>query len=198
MPITGRQPADCFKTFRDHLGPVLAATLGPEHPVICRNDGYRSSLSLGPPSSVTGVRLNSSRGSFFFSMRQNLEVVQTADKKSWQLKTREYRYAIYESDAPLAEAVMRWDYVSRVPPGKLWCKHHFQLGRVASKAVSVPFNSSSLDLNRLHTPTGFVLIEYVLRFLLTDMGVTPAHPDWEAVLDGSISKFFTDFSGRTS
>ena len=197
MPITGRKPGDCFGTFRDHLGPVLAATLGSQHPVICRNDGNRSSLSLGPPSTV-GIRLASTRGSFIFSLRQNLEVVRTEDGKRWQLKTREYRYAIYDSDDELAEARMRWDYVSQVPLGKRWCKHHFQMGRVAGKAVSVPFNGGQLDLNRLHTPTGFVLIEYVLRFLLTDMGVAPASPAWESVLDSSQEKFFKQFSGRTS
>lgn len=197
MPITGRKPGECFKTFRDHLGPVLAATLGSQHQVFCRNDGNRSSLSLGPPSAI-GVRLTSSRGSFIFSLRQNLEVIRTEDGKRWQLKTREYRYAIYDSDDVLAEARMRWDYVSQVPAGKRWCKHHFQMGRIAGKAVSAPFNDGELDLNRLHTPTGFVLIEYVLRFLLTDLGVAPASPSWESVLDSSQEKFFKQFSGRTS
>jgi hypothetical protein len=46
-------------------------------------------------------------------------------------------------------------------------------------------------LNRLHTPTGFVLIEYVLRFLLTDLGVKAASEDWE-VLAASESRFFTE------
>lgn len=197
MPITGRKPGECFKTFRDHLGPVLAATLGSQHQVFCRNDGNRSSLSLGSPSAI-GVRLTSSRGSFIFSLRQNLEVIRTEEGKRWQLKTREYRYAIYDSDDVLAEARMRWDYVSQVPAGKRWCKHHFQMGRIAGKAVSAPFNDGELDLNRLHTPTGFVLIEYVLRFLLTDLGVAPASPSWESVLDSSQEKFFKQFSGRTS
>ena len=62
----------------------------------------------------------------------------------------------------------------------------------------MPFNSEVLDLNRLHTPTGFVLIEYVLRFLLTEMGVKATSDDWESILERSESKFFKEFSGRTS
>jgi len=198
VPITGRKPGECFRTFRDHLGPVVAAALGDQHQVICRNDGNKSSLTLGPPNSAAGVKLTGSRGSFWFSLRQNLEVLRTDDKKRWQLKTREYRYAISESNDEMTEALMRWDYVCNVPPGKQWCKHHFQVGRVAGKAVTVPFNSEVLDLNRLHTPTGFVLIEYVLRFLLTEMGVKATSDDWESILERSESKFFKEFSGRTS
>jgi hypothetical protein len=116
VPITGRKPGECFRTFRDHLGPVVAAALGDQHQVICRNDGNKSSLTLGPPNSAAGVKLTGSRGSFWFSLRQNLEVLRTDDKKRWQLKTREYRYAISESNDEMTEALMRWDYVCNVPP----------------------------------------------------------------------------------
>jgi hypothetical protein len=145
------------------------------------------------------VRLiSSSRGAFFFALRQNLEVVEGRDRKLWQLKTVGYKYAIYESDDDLAEPVLRWEYASKVPEGKKWCRHHFQVGRIESRAIAVPFGGGILDLNRLHTPTGFVLIEHVLRFLLTEMGVEPANDDWEDVLEQSQEKFFKDFSGRTS
>jgi hypothetical protein len=43
-----------------------------------------------------------------------------------------------------------------------------------------------------------VLIEYVLRFLLTDMVVKAASDDWEEVLEESEGRFFREFSGRTS
>ncbi|HKO90031.1 MAG TPA: hypothetical protein VJU61_02700 [Polyangiaceae bacterium] len=202
MPITGRTPAECFNVFRDHLGPVLAATLGPEYPVLWRSDGKdskKSSLALVPANSAAGVKLTSdSYRALFFSMRQNLEVVEARDRKLWQLKTLGYKYAIYESDGDLAEPVLRWEYASHVPQGKKWCRHHFQVGRIESRAIAVPFGDASLDLNRLHTPTGFVLIEYVLRFLLTELGVRPSTDDWEDVLEQSQEKFFKDFSGRTS
>lgn len=200
MPITGRQPTECFNTFRDHLGPLLAATLGSRHAVVLRNDGdHRRQLTLGPPNALAGVKLDSSRGSFHFSMKQSLEVVPEREgSKLWRLKTREYRYAIYATDDELAEALLRWEYIAEPPAGKTWCKHHFQIGRLDRKAVTLPFNSGALDLNRLHTPTGFVLVEYVLRFLLTDMGVKPASVDWETVLEDSQEKFFKEFSGRTS
>jgi len=50
----------------------------------------------------------------------------------------------------------------------------------------------------MHTPTGWVLIEDVLRFLLTDMEVEPASPEWEDVIAESRETFFEKFSRRTS
>lgn len=197
MPIIARQPTECFNKFRDHLGPLLAATLGSKHAVVLRNDGdHRRDLILGPPHALAGIPLDSSRGPFHFSMRQRLEVV--PEGKLWRLTTREYRYAITDSKLGMTEALLRWEYIAEPPAGKKWCKHHFQIGRRDQKSVRLPFSNDPLDLNREHTPTGFVLIEYVLRFLLTDIGVEPARPDWEDVLTESEETFFTKFSGRTS
>lgn len=198
MPITGRKPADCFNAFRDHLGPVIEATIG--HPVlVCKTgDETRRALCLGPPNSAdVGVELNGAHGKFYLSLQQNLEAVFVEQRKHYALKTRKYRYAITESVNEMAEPIMRWDY-SSVPPKGKQCRHHFQLGRVEQTAVSVPFNSHWLDLNRLHTPTGFVLIEYVLRFVLTDLGVRPARDGWEDVLSKSEAAFFAKLSSKTS
>jgi|SRR6478735_2979048 len=176
----------------------MVATLGEAHPVLFRYDGPKTAtLSLGPPESRAGVKLQGTGGPFFFSLRQLLAVI-PADDGRHQLRTSEYKYTIRASDGDLAEPLLRWEYVSEVPAGKTWCRHHFQIGRLEQKAVELPFNGGTLDLNRLHTPTGYVLIEYVLRFLLTDMGVTPASDDWERVLTDSEDAFFRRFSERTS
>lgn len=197
MPIRKRTPAECFHTFRDHLGPLLAQTLGREHHLLCKKDGNKGYLSLGASDAV-GAKLRGGRGTFYFSLTQNLEAVELPDAKLWELRTIEYRYAIYTANDDVTEALLRWEYVADPPPGKRWCRHHFQIGRLDRKSVELPFNSGVLDLNRVHTPTGWVLIEDVLRFLLTDMEVEPASPEWEDVIAESREMFFEKFSRRTS
>jgi hypothetical protein len=41
----------------------------------------------------------------------------------------------------------------------------------------------SVDLDRLHPPTGRVSIESVVRFLIEDLGVLPRRADWPAILE---------------
>lgn len=196
MPITGKTAKECFNTFTSHLRPVIAAALGPEHYLHCQHDGNNSALTLGPQS-ANGIWLDGKGGPFLFSLRQSLAVVETEDKR-WQLTTTAYRYAIYETDDDLADPVLRWDYVANPPAGTQWCRHHVQVGRRSQKAVELRFNAGKLDLNRLHMPTGWVLIEDVLRFLLTDMEVEPASYEWETALVDSRETFFEKFSRRTS
>lgn len=197
MPITGRKPQECFNRFTDHLRPVIAATLGEEHYLHFGRDGQNSgTLTLGDLNS-NGVWLLGKGGPFLLSLRQKVAVFENADK-AWQLTTTEYSYAIYETDDELADSVLRWDYKANPPSGKQWCRHHMQIGKRAQKAVELPFNEDTLDLNRLHMPTAFVLIEDVLRFLLTDLEVAAASPDWVAVIDESRETFFGQFSRRTS
>lgn len=197
MPITGRKPQECFDEFAEHLRPVITATLGDAHYLHFQRDGKNSgALTLGAQS-ANGIWLTGKGGNFLFSLRQKVAVFVNADK-DWQLTTTEYSYAIYETDDELADSVLRWDYKANPPPDKPWCRHHIQIGKRDQKAVELPFNDAKLDLNRLHMPTAFVLIEDVLRFLLTDLDVPSATNDWESVLDGSRETFFSKFSRRSS
>jgi hypothetical protein len=197
VPITGRKPQECFDRFTGHLRPVIAATLGAEHYLHFQRDGLNGgALTLGDQNS-NGVWLLGKGGPFLLSLRQKVAVFENAEK-AWQLTTTEYNYAIYETDDELADSVLRWDYKAKPSANEKWCRHHIQIGKRAQKAVELPFNDVTLDLNRLHMPTAFVLIEDVLRFLLTDMAVDAASGDWEAVIDESRETFFGQFSRRTS
>lgn len=197
MAITGRKAQECFDQFTEHLRPVIAATLGDAHYLHFQRDGSSSgALTLGPQS-ANGIWLTGKGGRFLFSLRQMIAAFPNADRQ-WQLTTTEYSYAIYERDDELADSLLRWDYKAKPPPDKQWCRHHIQIGRRSQKAVELSFNDATLDLNRLHMPTAFVLIEDVLRFLLTDLEVPPARSDWNSVLNGSRETFFTRFSRRSS
>jgi len=47
------------------------------------------------------------------------------------------------------------------------------------------------DLAKYHVPSGRVSFEQVVRFLITDLGVSPARADWDSVLTDSHGKFVT-------
>ena len=205
MPIRGRTPGACFKTFRDHVAGLVSTVLGPTYHVTMSkrqaDEGVRD-LLLGPYSSDYVSLETRGPEPVYFYLAQHLVALPGPD--GFQLKTQEYWYKIFDVQPDLEhEPLFRWEYTSEVPDGKSWCRHHFQVGRVVNdggkrKAVELSLGTRTVDLNRLHTPTGFVLMEYVFRFLFTELDVIPATEDWERVLAESESAFFNDFSSKTS
>lgn len=205
MPIRGRTPKECFDRFRGHVAGLIATVLGPTHHVTMSkrqgDDGMRN-LLLGPyGSNYVSLRTRGPEPVYFY-LAQHLVVEPCPD--GFQLKTREYWYKVFDVQPHLGdEPLFRWEYTSDVPDGKQWCRHHFQVGKVSNdggprKAVELSLGSRTVDLNRIHTPTGFVLMEYVFRFLFTELEVIPETEDWERVLAESESAFFNDFSSKTS
>ena len=69
-------------------------------------------------------------------------------------------------------------------------RHHVQLATNVSTS-----GGHSLDLNRLHVPTGWVTIEEVIRFLIKDLGVDPVSTDWPGILVRS-EAFFTELTSK--
>ena len=56
-------------------------------------------------------------------------------------------------------------------------------GRVTRPHVHVYGDHDTVDLHKLHLPTGRVSIESVVRFVIEDLDVVPRRSDWERVLD---------------
>jgi hypothetical protein len=49
----------------------------------------------------------------------------------------------------------------------------------------------------LHIPTGWALIEEVIRFLIHDLGMEPPCGDrWPEILEESENKFFKEFTDK--
>jgi hypothetical protein len=206
--ITGRKPEDCFKSFREHLAPVLAGTLDEAcylDLTAKKGEQFRRTMQAGHEGLL---RLQTrSHGTIGFHVAQDLEAL-PLDGGGFRLRTRHYWYKIFGSEAAglVQEPALRWDYVAQPPVGEKWCRHHFQIGKVLgeqrtpAQAVQLPLGADTLNLNKLHMPTGFVLIEYIIRFLITELGVKPPCGDdrWEEVLHSSEQKFFSEFSPKTS
>ena len=51
------------------------------------------------------------------------------------------------------------------------------------------FAGGVLDLNKIHLPSGWITVEEVVRFLITELKVKPFSDDWDDLLQKSEHKF---------
>jgi hypothetical protein len=202
MSIRGNTPRECFETFRAHVANLVVGTLPTDAIVLCpaiKGDERKRVLPLGPakqrsvalPSSVHG-RIN-----VYFS--QNLETVAEKDGR-FRLRTQTYNYGLFDREPNATdEPLFRWEYVADPGPEGKWCRSHFHVGvgLAPREPINVTIGKAQADLHHLHIPTGFVLVEHVIRFLVNDLGV-PGKDGWEAKLRDSEDKFFAEFSSKTS
>jgi hypothetical protein len=60
---------------------------------------------------------------------------------------------------------------------------HPTSGRVTWPHLHAYGTNESVELHKLHPPTGTVTAGSVVRFLIEDLDVLPRRPNWQAVLD---------------
>lgn len=95
-------------------------------------------------------------------------------RRDWKVYTDGYAYTVSE-DPNLSYELLSWHWHPRTRVDT-----HLHIGK------SHPTHGGLADY---HVPSGRVSFEQVARFLLTDLGVTPARDDWDAVLSASHSLF---------
>lgn len=189
MPITGRTPAECFNQFEQHVAELTSATLGPRrhigHGYIRKNVLILSFREAEP----VAVPIETRYGRLFFYLAQELEAVDD-EAGGFRLGTRRYWYRVQKEADLRAPALIRWEYDTDTPRDD-YCRHYVQL------AAEISRDDQRLDLDKLHVPTGWVLMEEVLRFLIVDLGMEPAcGADWPEVLARGEDRFFTEFTTK--
>jgi hypothetical protein len=133
-------------------------------------------------------------GRLYFWLAQSLECSyepKESANKRYRLSTREYWYWLQRTDALDGGSLIRWEYMSPRHvkyKDKRWCWRHIQLD--ASKDL----DGGKINFDRLHTPSGYVVIEDVIRFLLHDLRVRPQSKNWHELLLESDKKFKEDFN----
>ena len=202
MPLTGDTPKQCFDRFRSFVAELVAKTLVTDAVVLCPKisgdgDDTRRVLTLGPQA-AKAIRLKSAKhGEVHVSLRQSLHVL--SEGQRYRLRTQAYAYALYDREpGPTHDPLFRWEYVADPDPNGLWCRSHFHvgIGRAPRDPITVAIGNAKADLDRLHVPTGFVLIEHVVRFLINDLQV-PGLEGWDAELRRCEDRFFAEFNSRT-
>jgi hypothetical protein len=190
MPIIERRPQRAFDEFESHIEGLVRAVL----PLPA---GVRLGLTTRGEFGVlefvrggigTSVELATHVGPLWFSINQELVAVRE-QKRRYRLRTRRYGYRLSRSAGSRAEAILRWEYDSATDDDAQ-CRHHSH----AASAISL--GQETLNLDRLHIPTGWVLIEHVLRFLFHDLGVVPRDAGWPDRLRASETRFHEEFTSK--
>jgi hypothetical protein len=87
--------------------------------------------------------------------------------------------------------VVRFEYVSHdADPDFSYSRNHVQFHKDFHGVIH------NLSPSKLHIPTGWVTVESVVRFLLTDLKVKPLRANWEKILADSEEQF-RDWTRRT-
>jgi len=189
VPLRAKTPRDAFRTFQDHLNGVLNKVLTHYRLrfVIRHTKQEQTSLSFfDDQREPVAVPLPPSP--WYLFLGQRLQAV--PERRRYILRTLEYKYRIQLVSSTQEEAVVRFEYVSRdVDPLARWCRHHVQFHRDYRGAPG------NLSLSKHHVPTGWVTIEEVIRFLITDLGVPPLTDRWDEELRRSEEQF-REWTGR--
>ncbi len=200
MPILGKSARACFDAFVGHLNPLVHATLPTKAPLYVEVLEGRPNFAVLGFQGVYTIPLASTYGTIYVHLGQSLEC--TEDKKRstnqrFQLRTRKYWYRIQRDRGGTADALVRWEYLSPTldeyaDHGNRWCWRHVQMSH------EMPMPKGKLDLDKAHTPCGFVLVEDIIRFLISDLGVKPpcGKAQWHKKLIESEKKFFHEFNAR--
>jgi hypothetical protein len=189
--IRGKSSKDCFDKFADHLNALVQSTLSKKAHL--RIDALDDKGILGW-SDGQFLPIGTQFGKLYFWLAQSLECSyepKEALNKRYRLSTREYWYRLQLTDAPDGGSLIRWEYMSPRHvkyKEKRWCWRHIQLD--GSKDLP----GGKMNFDRLHTPSGYVVIEDVLRFLIHDMKVKPQSKNWHSLLMESDKKFKEDFN----
>jgi hypothetical protein len=188
VPFEGRNLTQASTAFKDHLNRLLSHTIT-HTPIIAsvprrQERAWLSFRHRGEPSTAT-VRTRFGPMELFLS--QECDVID-GEREPVRLRTLSYRYTLTPLGAD--EPLFRWEFERFPEPGSYWCRHHVQ-GPIDLNVG----RGTTISLNDLHLPTGWVPTEEVIRFLINDLGVPPLDtsvaddgvPGWHHRLQESVT-----------
>lgn len=189
MAIEGATLEEATRAFREHMNGLLARTVTRTRLVTLPHHGRIQAASVQVAfrqgGRATEARLHTRYGPMHLYLGQRCESAMRGRRH--RLVTAAYRYTLRAEGKH--DPLLRWEYERRWPhSGARWCRHHLQ------GDVPVPLGDGSVSLNALHTPTGYVTVEEVLRFCIVDLGVAPLAADWHEQLEASYALFKGDFA----
>ena len=188
MAILGRNPGSAVRDFRDHVGGLLSKTLTQQRLVQTSvSGGDKYLLSFRQNASPAPAVLRSRFGEIELYLSQVCEAVPSGIRRKYRVRTVEYQYTITPEGSD--EPAIRWEYVKEPEDADArWSRHHIQ----------GPLDASPLapgrSYNDLHVPTGYVLLEDVIRFCIHDLGVPPQQENWHKELAKSERRFKDEFT----
>jgi len=179
--------------FRDRLNTLLHRTITPQ-PLIMTGatpaaDGAQRMQFTFRQGGPVLAELQSRVGVLGLYVGQVCEA-RPSDQDGPPIRTVNYRYALHVGTDINSEPVMRWEFDRRpADPQAQWSRRHLQ------GPIPLSFGPTTVSLNDLHLPTGYVTLEDVIRFCVHDLGVPAIRSDWNDILIQSYREFKDQFVG---
>lgn len=184
MAITGKSPEECVRQFRDILSHIVSETLSRQAvmSIMRLGDDFRIAFLQG--DEPRGFPIKTSFGPLYFHVGQ-LVSTEINKQGKHELQTLHYYYRLQTGPRFDDPALLRWEYEKVPRNGALFCRHHIQGN------VRLVWGDRNIHFNSVHVPTGWVLIEEVIRFLIHELGHKPPCGNrWNKVLTESRDAFF--------
>jgi hypothetical protein len=182
LPLTGPNPRKLIEEFGKAIRDLYGSCLNPQPPLQCFVTGNPKSQqqvrgAIGFGYKERRIERCPLPGTKFELYVNHSVLAKPLDGKGsqYQLKSQKYSYKILVAGSGNASALIRWEFErDKQAP-------HIQ---VRAKA-----EAGDLNFDRLHTATGWVTFEAVLRFAFEELGATPNCADWHDRLEKSRRQF---------
>jgi hypothetical protein len=118
-----------------------------------------------------------------------VEAVPARTRRQWRVTSRMYEYSLLDLDETEL-LVYHWQ------PDADPAYPHIHVSAALRARTSALEEKQSIDLDRLHLPTGRVSLEAVVRMLITEFGIAPRRSNWQEVLKQTEAIFREDATWR--
>ena len=182
MPFEAASPEAAVRKFQKHLNRVLNTVLTEYRLEFWKGSGDLFYLSfLTNHDEPVAVKLRKRPWHLFLSQTLGVKAV---GRGRFELVTAAYAYRIQPSSTIDEEPFVRFEFVGpAADPDFAYCRNHVQFHRDYHGTVQ-PFSPY-----KFHIPTGWVTVESVIRFAVTDLKVPPYVQNWRQVLNDSEKQF---------
>jgi hypothetical protein len=180
-------PEEAIQAFHDHLNTLLRDTI--------------TSITLRQTRTPDGAifqfpdkRCVPLSDGFHLYVGQTVAVVKEKyrdrtkkERTGYRVRTLAYQYRLSEGQSLDDPYVIRWEYNAREHQTGTFPRHHVHIP-VALHCFQEP-NTRELNLKQLHVSTGYVTLEEVIRFLLSELGLRARNRRWDNLLRKSERQF---------
>lgn len=183
--LTGPKPTKVIKERQQHIEKLLHSTItdAPVSLVELKKSESRweAWLSLGGKArDFKAVPLQPLPWHLAFLQK----VAAIRDKKgNWRLRTLEYSYRLQEGPGLHSRWFFRFEYKSREILDALHPRNHLHI------PLPLDCGTRTIDLERVHIPTGWLTIEELIRFLVNELEVKAKSKNWDTILRNSEERF---------
>jgi len=202
MPIEAKTAEECFKKYEGFLKELICPILTTQHIFKIFINDTSGDLRFPRGDEAISIPVETRLlGTLYLFLRQFLKAKKDESKGKFVLYTTRYFYRLSEIDDEDREPLVRWEYERRDSEvNVLSCRHHIHIHAPISKHTST---NRDWPMRKFYFPCGWVTIEEVLRFLITDLGFTPLcdqrkgpnePKEWPVILAESEKKFYWDFT----